>query len=91
MNSPIAEAKAKISNAYNILLLDFGITPNDYLKAKSDKAMEVRMRMAVIANELLKPHFDASTASRYINMKRSTYQECLKRWRRDHGPESNIT
>lgn len=91
MSSPIAEAKEKISDAYTTMLLDFGITREEYLKAKSNKAMEVRMRMAVIANELLKPHFDASTASRYINMKRSTYQECLKRWRRDHGPESNIT
>ena len=91
MRSPIAEAKAKISDAYTTMLLDFGITHDDYLNAKTPKAMEVRMRMAVIANELLKPHFDASVASRFINMKRSTYQECIKRWRRDHGPESNIT
>ncbi len=90
MNSPIAEAKAKISDAYTTMLLDFGITHDEYLHSKSEKAIEVRMRMAVIANELLKPHFDASVASRFINMKRSTYQECIKRWRRDHGPKDNL-
>ena len=87
MRSPVVEAKAKISDAYTTMLLDFGITHNEYLNAKTPKAIEVRMRMA----ELLKPHFDASTASRFINMKRSTYQECIKRWRRDHGPKGNFT
>mgnify|MGYP003117138374 FL=1 len=91
MRSPVVEAKAKISDAYTTMLLDFGITHDEYLNAKTPKAIEVRMRMAVIANELLKPHFDASTASRFINMKRSTYQECIKRWRRDHGPKGNFT
>tara|TARA_R110002020_G_scaffold215462_7_gene422707 strand:- start:7086 stop:7361 length:276 start_codon:yes stop_codon:yes gene_type:complete len=91
MKSPIAEAKAKISDAYTTMLLDFDITHNDYICGRTKQAIEVRMRLAVIANELLKPHFDASVTARFINMKRSTYQECIKRWRRDHGPESNIT